>query len=61
MKTIEFKAYVSTNMVGSEVEDLLCVYVGDDATDEEIEEAKEAVTREWMFENIEWGWRDIKE
>jgi hypothetical protein len=37
------------------------VYVEDDATEKEIEQAKDDTAMEWMFEQIDWGWSDIKE
>lgn len=61
MKVIKVMARVSTRYVGSECEDEVEVYVDDDATPEEVEKAKEDAVREWMFDQIEWGWSDIDE
>lgn len=61
MKVIKVMANVSTRYIGSRCEDEIEVYVDDNATDEEIEKAKEAAVREWMFEQINWGWTDIGE
>lgn len=58
MKTIKVMANVSIRYAGSEEVE---VYVDDDATHEEIEKAKKKAVREWMFEQIEWGWCDIDE
>jgi hypothetical protein len=59
MKTVTIKVNVSTGYVGSNVEDDVLVYLDEDATEKEIEEAKEVAAREWMFEQIEWGWKDV--
>lgn len=59
MKTIKVLANVSTRYVGSKVEDEIEVYVDEDATEEEIQNAKEDAVRERMFDQIEWGWSDI--
>jgi hypothetical protein len=53
---IEFEVYVSTCYVGSKVKETLTLDIEDDATTEEIEQAKEDMARDWMFHNIEWGW-----
>lgn len=60
MKIIKVLAHVSTRYVGSKVEDELEIYVEDDATEQKIETAKEDMVREWMFDQIEWGWQDVK-
>jgi divalent metal cation (Fe/Co/Zn/Cd) transporter len=54
---IKIKALVSTRYVGSTVEDEFEIDVDDDSTEEEIEEIAESVTREWMFEQIDWGYK----
>jgi hypothetical protein len=61
MKTIKILVSVSTRYVGSKVEEEIEVYVDDDATEEEIEQAKEDTAREWMHGEIEWGWGEIQE
>lgn len=60
MKVIKITVQVSTRYVGSRVEDELEVYVADDATEQEIETAKEDAAREWMFDQIDWGWQDVE-
>lgn len=60
MKVIKITVQVSTRYVGSRVEDELEVYVADDATEKEIETAKEDAAREWMFDKIDWGWQDVE-
>jgi len=60
MKVIRIAVQVSTRYVNSGVEDEINVYVEDDATEKEIEQAKEDAAREWMFEEIEWGYQDIE-
>ncbi len=52
-------AYVCTNKVGSDVEDELDIPDGDlaDMSEEQVEEYLSSEVREWLFENIEWGWR----
>lgn len=59
MKVIKIIVSVSTRYVGSKVEDELEIYIDNNATKEEIEIAKEDATREWMFEQINWGWKDV--
>lgn len=61
MKTIKILANVSTRYVGSKCTEELDIYVEDDATPEEIEKAKEDAVREWVFEQIEWGWTELDE
>jgi hypothetical protein len=61
MKIIKIYVFVSTCYVGSKVEGTIEVYVEDNATDKEIEQAKEDAAREWMFEQIEWNWQNIEE
>jgi hypothetical protein len=61
MKVIKIAVQVSTRYVGSRVEEVIDVYVEDDATEKEIEQAKDDTAMEWMFEQIDWGWSDIKE
>jgi hypothetical protein len=53
---IKFDVYVSTRYVGSDVKDTLELDIHDDATPEEIEQAKEELARDWLYENINWGW-----
>jgi hypothetical protein len=53
---IKIKSYVSTRYVGCSVEDEFEIYVDDNATDEEIEEAAREETQQWMFEQIDWGY-----
>jgi hypothetical protein len=53
---IKIKANVSTRYVGSIVEDEFEIDVDDDSTEEEIEKIAEDVTRDWMFEQIDWGY-----
>ncbi|MBL0317483.1 MAG: hypothetical protein IPP69_17630 [Flavobacteriales bacterium] len=60
MKVIKITVQVSTRYVGSQVEDELEVYVADDATEQEIETAKEDAAREWVFGQIDWGWQDAE-
>jgi hypothetical protein len=59
MKVLKIKVWVSTGYVGSKREDEIEIYIDDNATEEEIESAKENTAREWMFEEIEWGWGDL--
>lgn len=47
---MKVKVYVSMNLVGCERKDT--IEFPDDASEDEIEEE----VREWMFEQIEWGW-----
>ena len=49
----KIKLYVSTGMVGSEIEDV--IEVEDGATEEQIKE----MANEWLFNTIDWGyWED---
>jgi len=55
---IRIKVRVSTNMVGSECEDVLELYREDymKADGSLDEEAVEEAARDWMFNHIEWSW-----
>lgn len=55
MRTITIEMTVSTKYVGSEVTSEFSFEVEDDATPQEIEEMANDITREWMHENINWG------
>lgn len=57
-KIVKINVFVSTNRQGSDVKDTIDVHIDDTWTSEQIEEEKERVTREWMYENIDWGWND---
>ena len=49
----KIKLYVSTGMVGSEIEEV--IEIEDDATEEEIKE----MAKDWLFNTIDWGyWED---
>jgi hypothetical protein len=61
MRKIEFEMSVSTRYVGSEVTDTFSIEVDDNATEEEIEKEMEDVTRDWMHEQIDWGWKIISD
>lgn len=53
---MKIKVYVTTDRVGAKVEDEIDIVedwgMDPNASDEEIEEA----AKDWMYENIEWGW-----
>jgi divalent metal cation (Fe/Co/Zn/Cd) transporter len=53
---IKFQVYVSTRYVGSKVSVTLELDIDDDATSEEIEKEKEELAKEWLWQNIEFGW-----
>lgn len=55
---MKITVYVATNKVGSETSDEIEVPDEElDGLSEEAREARiEAEAREWLFENIEWGW-----
>ena len=61
MRVIKFEMFVSTKFVGSEASDIGEVEIPDNATEEEIEAAIEDYTRDWMFDNIEWGFNIAEE
>lgn len=50
---MKIRVYVSTNYVGSECSDEL--EVDDDCTDDDLDD----IARDWMFEQIEWGWDKV--
>ena len=56
MKTIQFKMYVSTRYVGSESSDIGEIEIDGTETEEQIESMIEEYTRDWMFDQIEWGY-----
>ncbi len=56
---MKIKVYVSTRYQGSLVEDEIEIHIPDDASDEEKEAAKEECAREWVFDQIDWGWKNI--
>ena len=56
---IKIKVSVRTNRQGSDCSDVLEFEVEDDATAEEIEEAKDRETKEWMYERIDFWWEDV--
>lgn len=61
MRHIRLKVYVETSRVGSTIEDILEIEVEDNATLEDIDDEKEAATKEWMFNNIEFGYSEIED
>lgn len=58
MKTVKINVHVDTGYVGSEREDTIDVCIEDGMTASDIESAKEDAAREWMFEQINWGYTD---
>ena len=54
--TIKIKAQVSTRYVGSTVEDEFEIEVDDNSTEEEIQQITDEEVKQWMFEQIEWGY-----
>ena len=59
MKTIKIRLNVSTIYVGSNYEEEIEFEVEDDATEEEIQAEKEEIVKDWLFENVNWGWIDV--
>jgi len=59
-KEVKIRCNVSTDIIKSEVTGEIHVYIDEDATDEEIKQAKEEAAMEWLFDNIEWGWEDVE-
>jgi hypothetical protein len=59
MKKITIEVYAKTRYVGSEVRDKIDFYIDELATDAEIETAKEDAAREWMYEQVDWGFNEI--
>jgi divalent metal cation (Fe/Co/Zn/Cd) transporter len=57
---IKIKALVSTRYVGSTVEDEFEIEVDDNSTEEEIQQIADEEVKQWMFEQIEWGYEIIK-
>lgn len=55
MKTIKFRMYLGTGLVGSDVEEWGKIEVEDGTPEEEIERMIEEYTRDWMFDHIDWG------
>lgn len=58
MRQIKLEVYVSTNKFGSETRDVIEIEIPENATPNEIEQIKEDAAREWMYENIEWGYNE---
>jgi hypothetical protein len=59
-KVIKIEVGVSTCIVGSRREEIIEVHVPENATDQEIEEIKSEAAKEWLYENIDFGWCDVK-
>ena len=59
-KVLKIEVGVSTYIVGSRREGIIEVYVPENATDQEIEEIKSEAAKEWLYENIDFGWRDAE-
>lgn len=55
MRKITIEMSVGTRFVDSEVTEEFSFEVEDDATLEEINEEANDITRDWMHENINWG------
>ena len=60
MKEIQINVSVSTGYVGCRINDTISVWIDEDWTEKEIEDAKQEATWEWLFEQIDWGWSDIE-
>lgn len=61
MRVVKFEMFVSTSYVGSETRDMGAIEVDDNATEREIRASIEDYTREWMFDNIDWGFEITEE
>lgn len=59
MAIIEIKVSVCTSGIESLIVDEIQFSVPDDFSNEQIEDAKNKHTKEWMFEQIEFGWSDV--
>lgn len=60
MKTIKVKFYVSTNYVGSAVEEIVEIEVDEDASENEIESDIQAAYEDWLSNNTEREWTIIE-
>ena len=65
---MKYKFFVATNYVGCATEEVVDhEYLGfseeewGKLTEEEREDELLSVCRDWMYENIDWGWTTIKE
>ena len=58
MKEVQINVSVSIGYVGCKVNDTISVWIDESWTEKEIEDAKLEATREWLFEQINWGWID---
>ncbi len=56
MMEVTFNVYVSTKFVGCERTATLTINLPDDATEEQIAEAKKEEAEAWMWEHIEFGY-----
>jgi hypothetical protein len=56
MAEIKVEFYVMTNKLGSEVSETLVIEVDDDASEKDIQDAKDEIGYEWVMQNIEWGY-----
>ena len=56
-KLIKIKVWVSLHTTDAEEE--IDVEIIDGMSGEEIEEVKEQAAKDWMFNQIDWGWSDL--
>lgn len=57
---VKIKLFVGTRYLGSDVTEEIEVEYPDNATEKEIEEIKEKEFQDWLWDNINCGWEDIK-
>lgn len=56
---LKFEFSIGTRYVGSTARDTVELEFDDDATDEEIEAAAEEAWKEWMWNEVDGGWKRL--
>jgi hypothetical protein len=56
MKKIKLNFYVSTNIVGSQKEEIIEIEVDENLTKQEVNDIIEEEYKEWMYNNLDTCW-----
>lgn len=59
-KIIKVEVVVRTNKVGSDCKDILDLEVEGDETEEELEKMMEEISLEWMWEHLDFFYKEVK-
>jgi|LULY01.1.fsa_nt_gb hypothetical protein len=61
MKTIKVEFHVGTDRLGSTWSEIVEIEVGEDATEQEIEDEINDYFKDWIWENIDSGFKIIEQ